>query len=52
VTAELIGAGEPDKPAEVFQVVLISASGAWVVDIGAPFHRRRHAGQMLEFTGA
>lgn len=51
-SSEFLGAGEPDKAAEVFQVILVRASGAWVVDIGEPFHRCRHAGQLLEFNGA
>lgn len=37
--AKLLGAGEPDKTAEVGQVVLIGAARAWVVDIGEPFDR-------------
>lgn len=30
---------------EIFQVVLIGAASAWVVDIGEPFRRCRHCGQ-------
>lgn len=48
---QLIGAGEPDKSAKVFQIVLISASGPWVVDIGDPFHCCWRADQLLEFNG-
>ena len=48
---EFLGAGEPNKPAEVFQVVLIGAAGTWVVNIGEPFRRCRHGGQLLKLNG-
>ena len=49
---ELIGAGEADKAAEVFQVILIGTSGTWVVDIGKPLDCSRHTGQLLELSGS
>lgn len=45
--AKFIGAGEADKTAEVFQIVLVGAAGARVVDIGEPFHRWRPRGQLV-----
>ena len=51
-STELIGAGEADKAAEVFQVILIGTSGTWVVDIGKPLDCSWHTGQLLELSGS
>ena len=50
--AKFLGNAEADKPTKVRQVILIGAVGAPVVEVGEPFRRDRHAGQLLELGGA
>ena len=50
--AKFLGSAEADKPTKVRQVILIGAAGARVVEVGEPFRRGRHAGQLLELGGA
>ncbi len=46
--AEFFGAGEPNEIAEVFQVALVGAMRARIINIGKPFHCSWHARQLLE----
>jgi hypothetical protein len=45
---KLVCSGQPYKGTEVFQVVLVGTTRAWVIDVGKPFHRGGYRGQVLE----
>ncbi|OSN24785.1 hypothetical protein BV339_00324 [Pseudomonas syringae pv. actinidiae] len=47
--AKLIGRSQIDKTAEVFQVILISTAGPWIVQVGIPLDCCRNLGQHLKF---
>ncbi|RMW07371.1 hypothetical protein ALP03_200076 [Pseudomonas amygdali pv. tabaci] len=47
--AKFISGGQPDKSAKIFQVILVGAACARVVQIGKPLDRGRNLGQRLKF---
>lgn len=46
--AKLIRRSQPDKPTEVFQVILVGTSCPGIVQIGKPLDRGRNLGQRLK----